>query len=349
VEPAKVAVVGAGTWGTVIATLLAPAGPSARRVVLAARQPARAEELRRLRQNSAYLPGFELPASLEVTSSLADAVQEADVVVMAVPSKWARPAMAAVSAHRATEAVVLSVAKGLEPGSSMTMSQVGAEEMPGATFAVLNGPNFAGEIAAGLPAATVVACAERAAATALQALFTSSRFRVYTNDDVVGCELAGAVKNVLALAAGIVEGMGLGDNARAAMMTRGLAEMTRLGVAMGGHPLTFSGLAGLGDLVLTCTSDRSRNRRVGLALGRGRPLREVVAGMNQVAEGVSTAQPVVDLAARHGLEMPICAQVAAVLAGSSTPARAIDALLARDQTHELAGAPTWPGRAGGGW
>lgn len=348
-EPTKVAVVGAGTWGTVIAAVLAGTQATPRRVVLAARQHVRAEEIRRLGQNSAYLPGFDLPSALEVTSSLADAVHGADVVVMAVPSKWARPAMAGVSAHRAKEAIVLSLAKGLEPGSSMTMAQIGAEELPGATFAVLSGPNFASEIAAGLPAATVVACADREAASAVQALFSSSRLRVYTNDDVVGCELAGAVKNVLALAAGMVEGMGAGENARAAMMTRGLAEMTRLGVAMGGHPFTFSGLAGLGDLVLTCTSDRSRNRRVGLALGRGRPLREVVAGMSQVAEGVSTAQPVVHLAARHGLEMPICAQVAAVLAGSSTPARAIDALLARDQTHELAGAPTWPGRSGGGW
>lgn len=360
-QPIKIAVVGAGTWGTVVAALMAggkepgqrpasePAGHHGdeksalpRRVALVARRPELADQAQRARRNPQYLPTFELPPTVEVTCSLAGALDGASVIVMAVPSRWARLAMASIEEHRAKNAVVLSLAKGIEPGTLLTMSQVGAQVLPNATFAVLSGPNLASEIAAGLPAATVVASHDRQAATALQALLGSPRLRVYTNDDVVGCELAGAVKNVLALAAGMVDGMGAGANARAAMMTRGLAEMTRLGVAMGGHPLTFSGLAGLGDLVLTCSSEQSRNRQAGVALGRGLAPADVGPGAGQVAEGLTSAGPVVELAARYGVEMPICSQVAAVLAGTCTPAAALDALLARGPTHELAGAPAWP-------
>ena len=365
-QPAKIAVVGAGTWGTVVAALMAGAhhrygrpereGPplsddgqaaAPRRVFLVARRRELAEQAQRTRRNAQYLPGFDLPPALEVTSSLPAALDGADVIVMAVPSRWARPAMVSIEQHRAKNAVVVSLAKGIEPGTLLTMSQVGGEVLPGATFAVVSGPNLASEIAAGLPAATVVASTDSQAAAHLQALIGSPRLRVYTNDDVIGCELAGAVKNVLALAAGMVVGMGAGDNAGAAMITRGLAELARLGVAMGGHPLTFSGLAGLGDLVLTCTSEHSRNRRAGVALGRGLSPAQVVPSGGQVAEGLSTALPVVELAARYGVEMPICSQVAAVLAGACSPSEALDALLARGTTHELAGAPPWPGRPGG--
>lgn len=221
------------------------------------------------------------------------------------------------------------------------MSQIVGQLLPSAVFAVLSGPNFASEIAQGLPAATVVACSDHERAIYVQALMSSGLLRVYTNDDVIGCEIAGAVKNVLALGAGMADGIGAGENARAAMMTRGLAELVRLGTAMGGHPLTFAGLAGLGDLVLTCTSDRSRNRSVGIELGRGASLDNILSSVSGVAEGVSTAPAVVALARRYNVEVPICAQVAAVLEGERTPAEAMVTLLGREPAHERAGAPTW--------
>jgi glycerol-3-phosphate dehydrogenase (NAD(P)+) len=350
VDTSKVAVIGAGSWGTVMAGLLAgqarqaaagEAGPW-RTVALWARDPARAGVLARERVNNDYLPGFRLPGDLAVTGSLEEAVDGAGVLVMAVPSCWARRVMLAAGPAAGREAVVVNLAKGIEPQTLLTMSQVAAAALPGRPRAVLTGPNFAAEIAMGLPAATVVASGDKQLAACLQRLFSLPHLRVYTNDDVIGCEVAGSVKNVLALGAGMADGLGAGDNARAAIVTRGVAELSRLGVAMGGDPLTFSGLAGLGDIVLTCTSERSRNRRVGFLLGTGRSLEDVLAGMGQVAEGVTTAASVVALAHRHHVELPICEQVAAVLAGRIRPSGALAALLGREPTHELAGLRTPP-------
>jgi len=340
VDTSRLAVLGAGSWGTVFAALLAGHLPS--RVRLWARDPALAERMAAEGRNPRYLPHFELPGRLKVTASLDEALEGAGLVVLAVPARWARQVLRAAQGWVGPDAVVVSLAKGIEPGSWLRVSQVVAEVLPGRAQAVLTGPNFAAEVAMGLPAASVVACSDLALAGRLQRLFAFPRLRVYTHHDVVGCELAGALKNVLALAAGMADGLQAGDNARAALVTRGLAELSRLGVAMGGHPLTFTGLAGLGDLVLTCTSERSRNRYVGLMLGGGKGLREILAGMHQVAEGVTTAPGAVALARRHHVELPICEQVAAVLEGRTSARGAVEALLGRQPTQELAGSPPWP-------
>jgi glycerol-3-phosphate dehydrogenase (NAD(P)+) len=335
-----VAVLGAGSWGTVFAALLCERKLGT--VRLWARDPSLVREMAAERVNRRYMPELRLPEGLEVTGSLPDAVSGAGLVVMAVPSRWARATITPASSCARPDAVIVSLTKGIEPGTWLRMSQVVTEVFPGRRVAVLTGPNFAGDIVLGRPAATVVACRDMDLARQLQGLFAFPRLRVYTQHDVVGCELAGALKNVLAVAAGMADGLQTGDNARAALVTRGLAELSRLGVAMGGHPLTFSGLAGLGDLVLTCTSDRSRNRRVGFLLGAGKGLSEILDGMQQVAEGVSTAAGAVALAARYGVELPICEQVAGVLEGRTTAGEAVATLLGREPTHELAGSPPWP-------
>jgi glycerol-3-phosphate dehydrogenase (NAD(P)+) len=333
----KVAVLGAGSWGTVIAGLLARAGRQ--KVFLWARSADLAEAIASQGRNPRYLPELSLPSSLTVTADLGEAVHEAGVIVGAVPTLWARGVLSATSAYASAGAVVVNLAKGIEPEGLLTMSQLAAQVLPGRPTAVLTGPNLAAEVASGLPAATVVACADEGLAGELQEMFSFPNLRVYTNDDVVGCEVAGAVKNVLALGAGMADGLGAGDNARAAIITRGLAELARLGVAMGGHPWTFSGLAGLGDIVLTCTSHRSRNRSVGFRLGQGCSVEEATAGMHEVAEGLTAAPCVVALAERHGTAAPICEQVASVVAGRCRPEEAVERLLQREPTHERAGLP----------
>jgi glycerol-3-phosphate dehydrogenase (NAD(P)+) len=329
-----------------MAGLLARAGRQ--RVVLWARRPNLAEAIAAERRNPRYLPELSLPASLSVTAELGEAVEGAGVIVAAVPTRWAKGVLSAASAYALAGAVIVNLAKGIEPESLLTMSQLAAQVLPGRATAVLTGPNLAPEVASGLPAATVVACADERLTRELQEMFSFPNFRVYTNDDVVGCEVAGAVKNVLALGAGMAEGLGAGDNARAAIITRGLAELARLGIAMGGHPWTFSGLAGLGDIVLTCTSRSSRNRSVGFRLGRGASVEEATAGMYQVAEGLTAAPCVVALAERHGTAAPICEQVAAVIAGRCRPEEALAHLLQREQVHERDGLPAlggWPSLA----
>jgi glycerol-3-phosphate dehydrogenase (NAD(P)+) len=340
VDTTRVVVLGAGSWGTVSSALLAN-NLRAGKVALWARDPIKAEAIERTRRNERYAGQLALPDTVVVTASLDEAVTGAGVIVLAVPSPWARQVLTDARPFAGNKAVLVSLTKGIEPATLLRMSEMAAEVLPGRPLAVLTGPNFAAEIGLGLPAATVVASEDDDLARSLQALFAFPRLRVYTNHDVTGCELAGSLKNVLALAAGMADGLGAGDNARAALMTRGLAELARLGVAMGGHPLTFSGLAGLGDLVLTCTSERSRNRRVGYLLGGGHSLTEILAGMHQVAEGVSTAASAVALGARHGVELPICEQVAAVLEGRSSASEVVEALLGREPRHELAGTPTW--------
>ncbi len=323
-------VVGAGSWGTTIALLLAGKGPT----TLWARSPALAEQLMACRENPRYLPGVALPATLRATSSLPDAVADAAVVLVAVPSHGFRAVLHAMEPVLPARAAVISLAKGIEEGTSRRMSEIVADVLPGRPSGVLTGPNLSHEVAAGHPAATVVACDDEEVARRVQEALHCSTFRVYTGTDVVGCEVAAASKNVIAIAAGVCDGLGFGGNTRAVLVTRGLAEQVRLGLALGGRAFTFGGLAGVGDLVATCTSVQSRNRWVGVELGRGRQLDDVLSEMHMVAEGVRTASPLVALAQAHGVEMPIAAQVAALLAGETSPAEALGALMERPPRPE---------------
>ena len=327
----KVAVIGAGSWGTTVASLTAVHAPT----VLWARDPALAAAVRADRCNPAYLPDFGLPDDLDATADLVSAVADATLVVMAVPSHGFRAVATDLASALVVGTPILSLTKGIEQGSHLRMTEILAELIPGSPSGVLTGPNLASEVAAGQPTASVVALADEALARWVQGLLMSQTFRVYTNRDVIGSEIAGALKNVLAVAAGISDGLGFGDNTRAALITRGLAEMGRLGVVLGGERSTFAGLAGVGDLVATCTSPRSRNRTVGVALGRGRALDEVLAEMRMVAEGVKTARPMVELAASYDVEMPIATQVADMLDGVRSPTEAITALMLRPATAEF--------------
>jgi len=302
-----------------------------------ARRADLADGIRRAGCNAVYLPDLMLPPGLEATSSLVEAVAGADVVVMAVPSHGFRAVLSDAASHIGAGVPVVSLTKGVEQGSLSRMTEVIAEVVPAHPVAVLTGPNLVGEIVAGHPTASVVASTDPGLADALQRLFSTGAFRVYTNPDVVGCELGGALKNVVAIAAGVADGLGFGDNTRAALITRGVAELTRLGVALGGQPLTFGGLTGMGDLVATCTSRQSRNRMVGEELARGRPLADITAGTRMVAEGVRTSAAVVELAARVGVEMPIADQVVAVLAGRTPAEAVVAALMGRMMKPELHG------------
>jgi glycerol-3-phosphate dehydrogenase (NAD(P)+) len=329
----RVSVLGAGSWGTTVAHLCAHNVPT----TLWARDGGLATAIDTTHRNPRYLADWDLHPSLHCTDDLAAAVSSADVVVMGVPSAGFRDALVAVAAHLRPWVPVVSLAKGLEPGTGRRMSELIDAELPGHPFGVMSGPNLAKEIMAGGAAASVLAMSDDNVATALQEVFSTPTFRVYTNPDIVGCELGGALKNVMAIASGMADGLGAGDNTRAAIITRGLAELTRLGVAMGGHPLTFAGLAGMGDLIATCVSPQSRNRHVGEQLGRGLTLDEVAAGMDQVAEGVKTVPVVLDLAARHGVEMPIAEQVHAVCFEGASVLDAYRALLGRQHKPEFQG------------
>ena len=332
----RLAVIGAGSWGTTVAAL---GTRNAEHVSLWARRPELAEVIAGTGENGDYLPGRPL-GPVAATARLDEALDGADVVALAVPSHGFRSVLEAAAPAVPAGALLLSLAKGLEQGTLKRMTEVAAEVLPGhagGAIGVLTGPNIASEVAAGLPTASVVAMGDDQAATAVQRLFMTDTFRVYTNPDVVGCELAGVVKNVVALAAGIAQGLGVGDNARAALITRGLAELTRFGVALGGNPLSFLGLAGIGDIVVTCSSPRSRNRSVGEQLGRGRPLADVLSEMTMVAEGVRSTAAVLARAASAGVEMPIAEEVQAVLDGVRTPAQAVASLMMREAKSELDG------------
>jgi glycerol-3-phosphate dehydrogenase (NAD(P)+) len=332
----KVAVIGAGSWGTAVACLTARNAAT----WLWARRPELAEQIDRDHRNGAYLPDVVLPDGLRGTADLEEAVRDADVIVMGVPSHGFRDVLLEAAPHVGAGVPVISLTKGVEQGSLKRMTEVIDELLPGCPAGVLTGPNLAKEILAGFPAASVVALADGGICTDLQRLFSTDVFRVYTNPDVVGCEVAGALKNVMAIASGIADGMGFGDNTRAALITRGLAELTRLGVALGGQPLTFAGLAGMGDLVATCISRQSRNRHVGEELGKGRSIEDITTEMNMVAEGVKTSRAVVDLARAHGVEMPIAEEVVAVLYDGKKAADVITSLMRRQSTSELHGIPT---------
>ena len=329
----RAAVLGAGSWGTAFGKVLADAGTD---VVLWARRPEIAEAVRDRHENPDYLPGVTLPAGLSATTDARLAVAGADFVVLAVPSQNLRDNLALVAAELAPGAVLVSLMKGIELGSTKRMSEVIAEvaDVPIGFVAVVTGPNLAKEIAAGQPAATVVACADPEVAERLQTACTTGYFRPYTNLDVVGCEIGGAVKNVIALATGMAEGMGFGDNTKASLITRGLAETARLGAALGADPMTFAGLAGLGDLVATCTSPLSRNRTFGMKLGRGEKLADMLVQKQQTAEGVKSCRSVLDLARKHNVDMPITEHVVAVVHDGMTPQQMVRGLMSRDTKSE---------------
>ena len=328
-----VAVIGAGSWGTTVANL------SAHNVstVLWARDPVVADEVQHQHTNSRYLAGYDLHPDLRATSDLAEAVRQADVVVMGVPSHGFRESLTEVAEHIRAWVPVVSLTKGLEQGTRKRMTEVIQNVVPGHPYGLLTGPNLAKEILAGDAAASVIAMSDENVAKQLQNVFATRLFRVYQQDDVIGCELAGALKNVMAIAAGMADGLGTGDNTRSAVITRGLNELSRLGVAMGGQVMTFSGLAGMGDLVATCISPQSRNRHVGEQLGKGRSIDEIIEDMHMVAEGVKTAKVVMELADEYGIEMPIAEQVYAVCHGGRSAAEAYRGLLRRENRHEMHG------------
>ena len=305
----RVTVLGAGSFGTTMAHLFTQNVPT----LLWCRRPEISDQINREHRNEAYLPGFSISPDLRATASFEEAVREADVLVMGIPSHGMRSALEEVSKHIRPWVPVVSLAKGLEPESLLRMTEVIREVLPEHRAGALTGPNLAKEIMAGLAAASVIAVEDLELAKQLQGIFNCGLFRVYTNRDVIGCELAGALKNVIAIATGMGDGLGVGDNTRSAVITRGLAELTRLGVAMGGEPATFAGLAGIGDLVATCTSAQSRNRWVGEQLGRGQTIERISEGMNQVAEGVKTTAVAMELSERYSIDLPIAREVYGVL------------------------------------
>ncbi len=309
---------GAGSWGTTVASLVAPR----HHTVLWARNADVAKSITVDHTNAAYLPGFDLPPELTATASMEEAVGEADLLIVGVPTSGFRAVLEEASSWLRPWVPVVSLSKGLEAVSHLRMTEVIKEVVPGHPVAALSGPNIATEIISGKAAAAVIATEDLEVARAIQKVITRGLFRVYLNDDVIGCEMGGALKNVIAIAAGIGEGLGVGDNTRAAVMSRGLSELARLGTAMGAQPSTFAGLAGMGDLIATCMSPHSRNRRVGEQLGKGRRLEDILAEMHMVAEGVSTAGVALELAERHRLDLPICAMIDRVVRGEIEPSGA---------------------------
>jgi glycerol-3-phosphate dehydrogenase (NAD(P)+) len=327
-----VSILGAGSWGTALAVHLGRIGHDVR---LWARDPALVAEMSSRRANAVYLPDVHVPDTVTVTHALGDALRDAELVVSAIPSHGCRSVLRTATPFLAARAVIVSATKGIEAGTMLRMSEVIAQEVGGAhRIVVLSGPSFAIEVARQLPTAILAASSHADAIELVQEEFRGPALRLYGSDDVVGVEIGGAMKNIIAIAAGVVEGLGLGHNALAALITRGLAELTRLACAVGGRRETLAGLSGLGDLVLTCTGTLSRNRHVGVELARGRTLPEILAGMKMVAEGVITTGAALELGARHGVELPIATQMAEVLSGRSDVRTAITALMLRPQRAE---------------
>jgi glycerol-3-phosphate dehydrogenase (NAD(P)+) len=327
----QVAVIGAGAWGTALADLLARNGHP---VMMWAFEPDVAASITRDHENRRFLAGAPLSPMVRATTDLGEALDGASLICLAPPSHVLRSIVRAGAAHLARGVPICVASKGIEAGSLELMSDVVAEEAPGHPVVALSGPSFAAEVVAQQPTAIVAASADDAASAMVQEALSNTHFRVYTHDDIIGVELGGSLKNVMAVAAGIVEGVGLGFNARAALITRGLAEMTRLGNALGASPATFAGLAGLGDLVLTCTGSLSRNRAIGVAIGEGATLAEALIGKETVAEGVTTTRSAHALAAREGVEMPIVATVHRILFDGHPARLAVNDLMTRELRAE---------------
>ena len=330
-----VAVLGAGSWGTTVAAL---ASRNAETILWSRREEV-ADQITTAHENREYLPDLPLPEALRATTSIAEAVSDADVLVVGVPSHGFRAALESVADHIRPWIPIVSLSKGLEQGTDLRMTQVIAEVLPGHPAGVLAGPNLAREILQGYAAAAAIAMPDARLAESLQPIFATQVFRVYTNTDVIGSELGGALKNIIAIAAGMAEGLGVGDNTKAMVVTRGLAEMTRLGEALGADPRTFAGLTGLGDLMATCSSRLSRNRHVGEQLALGKSVEEIAAEMHMVAEGVKSVRVVCELARRHGVDMPIAAEVDGVVNEGRSPAdayRGLRRIAATSESHGLA-------------
>lgn len=329
----RAAVLGCGSWGTAFAKIMADAGSD---VVLWARRPELAEAVTRTHENPDYLPGTVLPTRVSATTDPFAALEGADYVVLAIPSQTLRENLSVVSSAIPRQSLLVSLMKGVELGTTKRMSEVIREvaDVPADRVAVVSGPNLAKEIAAEQPTATVVACTDANRCEELRGHLLTPYFRPYTNPDVVGCELGGAVKNVIALAVGMAEGMGFGDNTKASLITRGLVETSRLGVALGADPATFAGLAGLGDLVATCSSPLSRNHRFGARLGRGETLEEILAEPHLTAEGYKSCRSILDLAHKHAVDMPITEHVVGVCFEGMTPGEMVRGLMSRGTTSE---------------
>ncbi|MFK8049973.1 MAG: NAD(P)H-dependent glycerol-3-phosphate dehydrogenase [Halioglobus sp.] len=330
----NVSLLGGGSWGTTVASLVSRNAP----VTLWARNPETVAEINDQHTNEVYLPGAKLPKKLVATDDIAEAVKSSDVIIMGIPSHNFRAVLLEVKKHIRAWVPIISLTKGLELETGMRMTQVINEVLPGHPVGVLTGPNLAREIMAGQAAASVIAMEDEIIVRELQSLFSSGLFRVYTNSDVIGCELGGVLKNIIAIAVGMGDGQGAGDNTRSALITRGLSEVTRLGVAMGGKAETFAGLAGMGDMIATCTSPQSRNRHVGVELGKGRNMQDIIDEMVMVAEGAKSAPAVMALAKEYKVEMPIAEDVSRVVAGDSNARRAFRGLL-----RVSAGAESEPG------
>ncbi len=334
-EIRKIGVIGAGSWGTALADLLASKGKG---VDLWVREREVYDQIRTRHENGVFLPGVVLSDNLRPVRSFEEALNEKELALVVVPSHVFREVLGSMRPHLKEDVVLIAGTKGMENDTGMVMSQVAASVLPEIfmkTYACLSGPSFAKEVSSGYPTAVTIACHDMTQAARLQRLFSTSFFRVYTTEDLMGTQLGGALKNVIAIAAGVSDGLDFGHNARAALITRGIAEITRLGVAMGANPHTFAGLAGMGDLVLTCTGDLSRNRTVGLKIGEGMSLDEITDGMQMVAEGIKTARSAYDLSRKMGVELPITTQVYAVLYQNKDPRAAVKALMARELKVEL--------------
>ena len=319
----KVGLLGGGSWGTTVASLAAKNNPT----TIWARNPETVKEINEQHTNEKYLPNARLTSSLVASNSIKETVEKADVIVMGVPSQSLRKVLEEAKPHIRPWVPIINLAKGLEISTKMRMTEIIEEIMPGHPTGVLTGPNLAKEIHFGKAAAAVIAMVDDKIAKELQPIFSSGLFRVYTNNDVIGCELGGALKNIYAIATGMGDGANAGDNTRAGIITRGLSELTRLGIAMGGKKSTFSGLAGMGDLVATCSSSKSRNHHVGFQLGRGKSLEQIIDEMNEVAEGVKTSKVVMELAKEYKVDMPISEEIYKVLYEGNTVNDAFKGLL----------------------
>lgn len=331
----KVAVLGAGSWATALSVLLGKKGLP---VQMWARRAEVVSEINTARENRKYLPGVTVPGMVSVTTDIEEVLKDAGFIVMGVPSHAFRETLRLIRPFITEGLTVVNTAKGLEEGSLLRLSEVFAEEMPEPMqerFTILTGPSHAEEVGRDIPTTVVVAGTRRVVAEAVQDLFMTPRFRVYTNPDVAGVETGGALKNVIAICTGISDGLGYGDNAKAALITRGLAEISRLGVFLGGKPLTFAGLAGVGDLVVTCTSMHSRNRRAGMEIGRGKNVADAIAGVQMVVEGFRTTRAAYQLAQKHQVTMPITEQAYRVLFEGLNPLEAVTNLMMRGKTHEM--------------
>ena len=326
----KIGLLGGGSWGTTVASLTARNCPTK----MWARNQRTVDEINQQHRNEKYLPGATLTPSLRASNSIQETVKEADVIVMGVPAQSFRQVLIEARPYIRPWVPIISLSKGLEVGTKMRMTEVIEAEMSGHPAGVLTGPNLAKEIMAGQAAASVIAMVDDTIARRLQKVFSTGLFRVYTNEDVVGCELGGALKNIIAIATGMGDGADAGDNTRAGIITRGLSELTRLGVAMGGQPSTFAGLTGMGDLVATCSSTKSRNRHVGFQLGKGRKIEEIIEEMAEVAEGVKTAKVVMELSKAYKVDMPIATEVYKVLYEGNTVNDAFRGLLRREVGSE---------------